>query len=238
MTGRILAVDDDRAILRSLTRLLGGEGYFVQGVATAEEADRYLKREEFDLVLLDIGLPGLDGFSYCRQVRAHWSGPLIILSARSDSADRVIGLELGADDYVVKPFEPRELLARVRAHLRRTREYGAGTTAPAPVMAGELEIDLSKRIVRRRGQQVELTTREFDLLELLARHPDKALNRDWIFEEVWGYDADLGIKALAVYMRRLRLKLEDEPENPRILTTVRGFGYRLVTQPEEMAASA
>jgi DNA-binding response OmpR family regulator len=189
MNAKILLVDDDRAILRSLERLLGGQGYHVSSTVSAEEAWLIVNREPIDLMILDLSLPGQDGLTLCRRIRARWQFPILMVTARGESADKVLGLELGADDYLVKPFEPPELLARVRAQL--------------------------------------------ELLHLLARHRGKAMSKDYLFETVWGYDAELATKALAVYVRRLRQKIEADPDAPRYLVTVRGFGYKLVNPDAE-----
>jgi two-component system, OmpR family, response regulator VicR len=228
MSARILLVDDDRAILRSVERLLSGQGYFVTSSVSAEEAWLILNRETVDLMVLDLSLPGQDGLSFCRRVRARWQFPILMVTARSDSADKVVGLELGADDYLTKPFEPRELLARVRAQLRRVGEYNAAETRPDVIELGRLVIDVDRRDAFLEGRPASLTDREFELLHLLARHRGKAMNKDYLFETVWGYDAELATKALAVYVRRLRQKIEADPDNPRYLLTVRGFGYKLV----------
>jgi two-component system response regulator VicR len=228
MSPRILLVDDDRAILRSVERLLSGQGYLVTSSVSAEEAWLILNRETVDLMVLDLSLPGQDGLSFCRRVRARWQFPIVMVTARSDSADKVVGLELGADDYLTKPFEPRELLARVRAQLRRVGEYNAAETRPDVIELGRLAIDVDRRDAFLEGRPAALTDREFELLHLLARHRGKAMNKDYLFETVWGYDAELATKALAVYVRRLRQKIEADPDNPRYLLTVRGFGYKLV----------
>jgi two-component system, OmpR family, response regulator VicR len=233
MSARILLVDDDRAILRSVERLLGGQGYFVTSSVSAEEAWLILNRETVDLMILDLSLPGQDGLSFCRRVRARWQFPILMVTARSDSADKVVGLELGADDYLTKPFEPRELLARVRAQLRRVGEYNAAESRPDVIELGRLAIDVDRRDAFLEGRPAGLTDREFELLHLLARHRGKAMNKDYLFETVWGYDAELATKALAVYVRRLRQKIETDPDNPRYLLTVRGFGYKLVNPDVE-----
>jgi DNA-binding response OmpR family regulator len=195
---------------------------------SAEEAWLVLTSEPIDLLILDLSLPGQDGLTFCRRVRARWQFPILMVTARGESADKVVGLELGADDYLVKPFEPRELLARVRAQLRRAGEYNAGEARPNQILLGQLTIDVDRRDAFIDGRPAGLTDREFELLHLLARHRDKAMNKDYLFETVWGYDADLATKALAVYVRRLRQKIELDPDHPRYLLTIRGFGYKLV----------
>jgi two-component system response regulator VicR len=234
MAGKLLLVDDDRPFLHSLARLLAREKYHVTAVPTLEEARRALETAPFDLMLLDVNLPVGDGISFCRQVRVQHHLPILLLTARDSVADRVVGLEVGADDYITKPFEPAELLARVRAHLRRSQEYQrAAVPAARQIRLGPLVVDPDARDAHRDGRPVGLTQKEFDLLHLLARHRNKALASEWIFEQVWGYDADPGAKTMAVYVRRLRRKIEVDPENPRFLVTVRGFGYQLVTPEGE-----
>jgi DNA-binding response OmpR family regulator len=224
---RLLLIDDDRFILRSLEKLLAVEGYYCQTAVTAGEARRALEDAPFDLVLLDVGLPDQDGFSLCRQIRARHRMPILFLTAHDDNADKVVGLEVGGDDYLTKPFDPRELLARVRAQLRRATEYTRSPQEPNQITLGNLVVDMDRRDAVVSGQAAHLTDREFELLYFLARHRDKALATEWIFENVWGYDAELGLKTLAVYVRRLRRKIEPDPDNPIHLVTVRGYGYKL-----------
>jgi DNA-binding response OmpR family regulator len=233
MNAKILLVDDDRAILRSLERLLGGQGYHVSSTVSAEEAWLIVNREPIDLMILDLSLPGQDGLTLCRRIRARWQFPILMVTARGESADKVLGLELGADDYLVKPFEPPELLARVRAQLRRAGEYSAAEAQPNVISLGALCIDVDRRDALVSGRPASLTDREFELLHLLARHRGKAMSKDYLFETVWGYDAELATKALAVYVRRLRQKIEADPDAPRYLVTVRGFGYKLVNPDAE-----
>jgi two-component system, OmpR family, response regulator VicR len=233
MSAKILLVDDDRAILRSVERLLSAEGYVVTSSVSAEEAWLVLNHETIDLMILDLSLPGQDGLSFCRRVRARWQFPILMVTARGESADKVVGLELGADDYLTKPFEPRELLARVRAQLRRVGEYNAAEARPDVIELGRLVIDVDRRDAFLDRRPAGLTDREFELLHLLARHRGKAMNKDYLFETVWGYDAELATKALAVYVRRLRQKIEADPDNPCYLLTVRGFGYKLVNPDVE-----
>jgi DNA-binding response OmpR family regulator len=228
VNGRILIVDDDRGIQSSLARHLAKEGFYPVQALSAEMALDLLKTQSFDLMLLDLGLPDLDGISFCRRIRQQWKLPIIILTARSDSYDKVVGLEVGADDYVTKPFGIPELLARIRAQLRRNQEYShESEKAPQQKVLGNVVLDEALHDARVEGNPVGLTAKEFDLFWLLANHPGRALEKYWIFEQVWGYDADLGIKILAVYIRRLREKLENDPNNPTLIQTVRGFGYRL-----------
>jgi DNA-binding response OmpR family regulator len=228
---RLLLVDDDRFILRALEKLLTAEGYYCRTAINGEEARSILAGDPFDMVVLDVGLPDIDGFTLCRQIRATHHMPILYLTARDDNADKVIGLEVGADDYLTKPFAPRELVARVRAHLRRATEYSQLVTSVKQIVLGDLVVDVDRRDAYANGVATRLTDREFELLHLLARHRDKALATEWIFENVWGYDGDQGVKALAVYVRRVRRKIEKDPDNPRHLLTVRGHGYKLVSEP-------
>ncbi len=227
MSGRLLVVDDDRAILYALRRLLGSRGYHVDTALSAEAALDHLERERIDLMLLDVGLPGRDGLTFCRQVRGRWRFPIIMVSARDGSTDKALGLEVGADDYVAKPFDPAELLARVRAQLRRAEEYSSIRSESTAIIVGELRIDAEQRQVFRGDRPIPLTEREFGLMHMLARNMDRALDRSYLFESVWGYDAEMSPKTLAVYIRRLRVKIERDPEHPEYLHTMRGFGYKL-----------
>lgn len=230
MAGRILIVDDDRAITQSLARLLSRDEYFVGVTHSCEEAIFHLQNDpNYDLALLDVGLPGLDGFACCRKLRelGHRM-PVIMLSGRNASMDKVTGLEVGADDYLTKPADPHELLARVRAQLRRSRDYNADSESLERIHIAEgFAIDRRNRDALVNGKRAQLTDREYELLLLLARHVGKALAKEWLYQEVWGCAPDLGIKVLAVYMRRLRQKVEADPDIPVFILTVRGFGYKL-----------
>jgi len=233
---RLLLTDDDPYLTLALQKLLSREGYCCTTAATGEQARRVLAKaaEPFDLLLLDVGLPDVDGLTLCREIRRRRRMPILLLTGRSESADKIVGLEAGADDYITKPFDPRELVARVRALLRRYAEYNQpeATEDDSRICLGRLVIDLDAREAFREGQPVHLTSREFELLELLVRHPDKALATGWIFEKVWGSEADLGLKTLTVCIQRLRQKIEADPQRPRLLLTVRGFGYKLASSAE------
>ena len=226
MPSRILIVDDDRAILAAVQRLLEREGYQVQSAVTAEEAIALLEEQPVDLALLDITLPGQDGLTLCRQIRGEWHFPVIMLTGRGSTVDKIVGLESGADDYVTKPVEPGELLARVRAQLRRSRDYAEAQDS-APIQVGGLMVDPNRRTAAIDGRTLTLTEREFELLHTLARNRGRPLHRDQLFEAVWGYDSELAGNLLAVYVRRLRRKIESDPEAPQYLHTVRGYGYKL-----------
>jgi len=181
-------------------------------------------------VILDVGLPGADGVSVCRRLRAKWRFPVIMLTARSDSMDKVIGLEVGADDYLTKPFDSMELLARVRAQLRRNQEYRAEPEKEnQTVQIGDLVIDPRSRDALVEGKAVGLTNREFELIHHLAKNVDIAVSRDALFEQVWGYDIDFNSNSLEVYIYRIRKKIEKDPDQPRYLHTLRGYGYKLGT---------
>lgn len=228
MPDQLLIVDDDRFLLENLKRLLTREGYGVQTATSGEEALERISIEPCDLMILDLGLPGADGLSTCRRLRGKHNFPVIMLTARSDAMDKVVGLEVGADDYLTKPFEPVELIARVRAHLRRTRDYTRNEHADEkPLSIGDLLIDFQKRDVFVDGKPSEMTTREFELVAHLARNLDKVVAREALFERVWGYDMSFNSNSLEVYVYRIRKKIEQDPNNPRYLKTVRGFGYSL-----------
>jgi len=222
VAGTLLLVDDDKSILSTLRRNLELEGY---AVVTAETGGEALSKVEngVDLVVLDLNLPGIDGVEVCRRIRYTNSVPVIMLTARDQIDDRVEGLDAGADDYLVKPFATEELLARVRALLRRS---GADESAQTVVRVSDLTIDTESRIVKRGDREIELTVREFDLLLFLAQNARKVLTRSAIMNEVWGYDVDVGSNTLEVYVGYLRKKLEAGGE-PRLVHTVRGVGYVL-----------
>ncbi len=220
----ILIVEDDERIRQSLRLALEEEQYRVTEVGSAEEALEVFGRRPPQLVLIDLMLPGLDGFDLCRDLRRSSDVPIIIVTARSDSHDVVAGLEAGADDYVTKPFVPKELSARVRALLRRVR---VGEMAGQALRFGELEIQPDAGIVRRGGEDVSLTKTEFRLLSELAASPGRLLSREILLDRVWGYGYFGDGRLVDVHVRRLRQKIEDDPAHPRHLVTVRGLGYKL-----------
>lgn len=223
---RILVVDDDAFLRENLKRLLEQYQYEVVGVGAGAEALRNLAETPFHLVILDLGLPDVDGFDLCRRIRQKWLTPILMLTARTDSTDKIVGLEVGADDYLTKPFEPKELLARVRALLRRVYEYPAHeANTDGAREFGELVIDFSRRQVSVRGQPVSLTRREFDLLAYLAQNAHRVIPREQLFEQVWGYSIEFSSNTLDVYIYRLRKKIEKDPNNPEYLHTHRHFGY-------------
>ncbi len=225
-------VDDDRFLLRAIEKLLIAEGFQCRSVTTLREAEKDASAAGFDLAVLDVGLPDGDGFTLCRRLRQQFTMPILFLTARSDNSDKVIGLELGADDYLTKPFEPREFVARVRALLRRAGEYNnhfelPGT--PPKLHVGNLLIDSAIRDAFKINEPLHLTDREFALLFYLARRSEQAISTEQIFRDVWGFDADTGPGAVAITVYRLRKKIEAHPEHPRLLVTVRGYGYRLTS---------
>ena len=238
---RALLVDDDRDLARLLTDYLGGHDVTITHVENGARGLLVLASESFDVVLLDVMLPGIDGFEVCRRIRASYDVPIVMLTARGDDADRIVGLEIGADDYVPKPFNPRELLARVRAVLRRARP---GTTSDdsmklAPrerIVVGPLEIDHAARVVKKDGFEITLTSFEYRILLVLARRAGETVTREELATEVrepaqakgkeHAYDPSVD-RSLDVHVSRLRQKLEEDPKEPRLIKTVRGVGYVL-----------
>ncbi len=225
----ILLVEDDENIAEPLIFGLKNEGFQVSHAMDGPEGLKRARAESPDVILLDVMLPGMDGFTVCKTLRKESSVPILMLTARGQELDRVMGLELGADDYLVKPFSFRELLARVRALLRR-RELDRGTPVSTSdrLTLGKLTLDRTARQVWRAGQLVELTQREFDLLRVLMEHSGEALQRQNLIDQVWGAEWIGDTRTLDVHVRWLREKLEDDPSAPRYLQTVRGYGYRLV----------
>ncbi|MBI4492358.1 MAG: response regulator transcription factor [Chloroflexi bacterium] len=229
----ILLVEDEPTLLATIAYTLRREGYQVLTAADGEAA-LALAAQEPDLVLLDVLLPRLDGFEVCRRLRQRSAVPILMLTAKSDEVDRVVGLELGADDYLTKPFGMRELLARVKALLRRRDllvaelERRAVEAEGERLVAGDLVIDLAGHRVTRANQAVALTPREFDLLAFLVRHRDHVFSAERLLEQVWGYDQAVDARTVPVHIRSLREKLEEQPSQPRRLQTVRGVGYRFV----------
>ena len=216
--------------MQSLLRLLSRDGYYLHAVLSGEDAAAHLREDPtYDLVLLDVALPGMDGFACCRALRqGGWRKPVLMLTGRSSPSDKINGLHAGADDYVTKPFDPSELLARVQAHLRRSREYAVPDeeASALPLCEGRV-LDLRSRDAFVDGKPARLTDREYEVLLLLARQRGTALDKTWLFQQVWGNAPEEGIKALAVYIRRLRRKIEADEDHPTCILTVRGFGYKL-----------
>jgi two-component system, OmpR family, response regulator ResD len=222
---KILVVDDEPNIREVVGLYLRRDGHAVVSAGDGEEALELYRRTRPDLVVLDLMLPKMSGLEVCRRIQAERRVPLIMLTARGEEEDRIVGLGLGADDYVVKPFSPRELAARVGAVLRRTVEAAEPADGGALVF-GELRIEPATREVNVRDEPVTLTAREFDLLRHMASHPRRVFTRDQLMETVWGYAFSADTSTVTVHVRRLREKLEDDPARPRYLQTVWGIGYR------------
>ncbi|MCK4177746.1 response regulator [Aciditerrimonas ferrireducens] len=223
MTARILLVEDDERIRTSLRLALEDEGYDVDEAGSGETALSRFAEDPADVVLIDIMLPGIDGFECCRQIRRVSTVPIVMVTARNDTHDVVAGLEAGADDYVTKPFVTKELTARIRALLRRVRAGGE----PSVVQFGDVELRPEEGVVRRAGKEVHCTRTEFRLLCELAANPGKVLSREQLLDRVWGYDYFGDGRLVDVHVRRLRTKIEADPANPQHILTVRGLGYKL-----------
>lgn len=226
MRPKVVLIEDERDIVELVRYNFRKEGFEVESFSRGEEGLQYLRRHPADLVLLDIMLPDRDGFEICRRLRAEErlkSLPVIFLTAKGEEIDRVLGLEIGADDYVVKPFSPRELVARAKAVLRRQTRPAESAEV---VETRDLRLDARTQEVTLRGRSVELSTLEFRLLHFLASHPRRIFSREQLLDEVWGRDRFVTPRTVDVHMRRLREKIEDHPEKPQYLQTVRGAGYR------------
>jgi DNA-binding response OmpR family regulator len=221
----VLVVDDEPIVREVVVRYLAREGHDTLEAGDGIAARALLEQSAPDLVVLDVMLPGTDGLELCRWIRGRSELPVIMLTARGEEADRIVGLELGADDYVTKPFSPRELAARVRSVLRRSGAVGAGVET---LTFGDVQLERDTREARKAGATVRLTAKEFDLLWFLASHPRRVFSRDQLMASVWGYTAALDSGTVTVHVRRLREKIEDDPSRPRHLETVWGIGYRLV----------
>jgi DNA-binding response OmpR family regulator len=218
----VLVVDDEPIVRDVVVRYLNREGFRTLEAADGDSARAVLERETPSLVVLDLMLPGTDGLALCRWIRARSDLPVIMLTALGEESDRIVGLELGADDYVTKPFSPRELAVRVKAVLRRSSPIPRAET----ITAGDLELDAAAREARRGGKLLKLTAKEFDLLWFLAGNPRQAFSRAQLMASVWGYKAALDTGTVTVHVRRLREKIEDDPSRPRHLETIWGVGYR------------
>lgn len=221
MSSKILVVDDDIALGEMIGLVLETEGFQVQFAADGNEAVKAFDVVRPDLVLLDLMLPGIDGIEVCRQIRTKSGVPVIMLTAKSDTADVVKGLESGADDYVVKPFNPKELVARIRTRLRPI-----ASDIDEVLEVGDISIDVQGHEVRRGSEKIGLTPLEFDLLVTLSSNPKQVFTREMLLEKVWGYQYKADTRLVNVHVQRLRAKIEHDPENPKIVTTVRGVGYR------------
>jgi len=222
--GRVLVVDDDASLAEMLSIVLRQEGFDTATVHRGDQALEAFHRHRPDVVLLDLMLPGIDGIEVCRQIRRESGVPIVMLTAKGDTIDVVTGLESGADDYVVKPFKPKELIARIRARVRR---FDAQVDEPLTI--GDLTIDVAGHKVTRAGTPINLTPLEFDLLVCLARKPHQVFSREVLLEQVWGYRHAADTRLVNVHVQRLRSKVEHDPENPEIVVTVRGVGYKAGT---------
>ncbi|RVU22338.1 response regulator transcription factor [Streptomyces antnestii] len=223
--GRVLVVDDDPTVAEVVAGYLDRAGYDVDRAADGPAALDRAHAQPPDLVVLDLMLPGMDGLEVCRRLRERGPVPVIMLTARGDEGERILGLEVGADDYVTKPFSPRELVLRVESVLRRARAAGAPKPS-GPLRAGALTVDPAARRATKGGDELALTIREFDLLAFFLRHPGRAFDREELMREVWGWDFG-DLSTVTVHVRRLRGKIEDDPAAPRLIQTVWGVGYRL-----------
>lgn len=219
--GRVLVVDDDAALAEMLGIVLRGEGFDPVFCGDGNSALDAFRSAKPDVVLLDLMLPGLDGIDVCRAIRAESGTPIVMLTAKSDTIDVVVGLESGADDYIVKPFKPKELVARIRARIRRTDDIGSQVLS-----IGDLVIDVNGHTVRRGSHVLALTPLEFDLLACLAKKPGQVFTREALLQEVWGYRHAADTRLVNVHVQRLRAKIERDPEAPEIVLTVRGVGYK------------
>jgi two-component system response regulator MtrA len=218
----VLVVDDDQDLAEMLGIVLNGAGIEVDLVSRGDEVMDVFRNNPPDLVLLDIMLPGLDGIEVCRQIRAFSvKVPIVMLTAKGDTHDVVLGLEAGADDYMVKPFKPSELVARIRTRLRRTSSELSGILSLA-----DIAIDILEHTITRGGKEIPLTRLEFDLLVALAKEPGRVFTREALLSEVWGYRHSTDTRLVNVHIQRLRAKVEHDPENPTIITTIRGIGYK------------
>jgi two-component system response regulator MtrA len=219
--GRVLVVDDDASLAEMLGIVLRQEGFESRVIDRGDQAVEAFREYRPDVVLLDLMLPGRDGIDVCKEIRAESGVPIVMLTAKGDTVDVVVGLESGADDYVVKPFKPKELVARIRARVRRLDAPQSETLA-----VGDLTIDVAGHQVTRNGSSISLTPLEFDLLVCLARKPWQVFSREVLLEQVWGYRHAADTRLVNVHVQRLRSKVEHDPENPEVVVTVRGVGYR------------
>ncbi|MCW2850559.1 MAG: response regulator receiver [Nocardioides sp.] len=219
--GRVLVVDDDASLAEMLTIVLRQEGFDSRMCTRGDLAIDEFRDYKPDVVLLDLMLPGRDGIDVCKEIRAESGVPIVMLTAKGDTVDVVVGLESGADDYVVKPFKPKELVARIRARVRRFE-----ATSVESLTIGDLTIDVAGHAVHRRGEPISLTPLEFDLLLCLARKPWQVFTREVLLEQVWGYRHAADTRLVNVHVQRLRSKVEHDPEHPEIVVTVRGVGYK------------
>ena len=235
MSQKILVVDDEPHILELVKYNLAQEGYEVLTAHDGAQAVARARDVQPDLIILDIMLPYVDGLEVCRQIRRDSAVPIIMLTAKGGELERVVGLEIGADDYVTKPFSPRELVARVRAILRRTSAEASPAQA-GPLRGGELVLDPTTHEVTLDGRSVDLTAKEFELLRLLLSHPNRVFTRDFLLEHIWGYDYYGSTRTVDMHISRLREKIEDDPASPTYIVTVRGVGYKFKAPTDPRAA--
>ena len=233
MDEKILVVDDEQPIADILEYNLKKEGYNVVVAYDGEQALEKVEQEEPDLVLLDVMLPQRDGMEVCREIRKKYNMPIIMLTAKDSEIDKVLGLEMGADDYVTKPFSNRELIARVKANLRRHQQIAAKEDEVTEITIGALSIRPDAYIASKRGEPIELTHREFELLYYLAKHQGQVMTREHLLQTVWGYDYFGDVRTVDVTVRRLREKVEDNPSRPAWIITRRGVGYYLRNPDQE-----
>lgn len=226
MAERILLIEDDARLAEMVSEYLGQAGYRVSTAAAGKHGLESFARQPYDAVVLDLSLPDIDGLDVCRQLRARWDTPVLMLTARGDAADRVVGLELGADDYLPKPFEPRELLARLRAILRRAHRPGSSE----PLRFGQLEIDRDARAVRVAGKEKALTSHQFGLLVTLAENAGRVLSREALMDLLKGQALEAFDRSIDVHVSRIRMVIEEDPKKPRRILTVRGAGYVFAKQ--------
>jgi DNA-binding response OmpR family regulator len=232
MANRILVVDDARIVTEVVERYLRLEGYEARVAEDGAQALKIAREWHPNLVVLDLMLPEIDGLEVCRQLRHDGSVPIIMLTAKGEETDRIVGLELGADDYIAKPFSPRELVARVKSVLRRTMD-GAGQQIDGLLRYGDLAIDPMAREVSMRGHRINLTAKEFDLLYFFASHPSQVFTREQLMNQVWDYSYSAEYGTITVHIRRLRVKIEADPLKPRYIKTLWGVGYKFESEGHE-----
>ena len=225
MAKKVLVVDDEKLIVKGIRFSLEQDGMEVDCAYDGEEALNMAKANEYDMILLDIMLPKMDGFEVCQAIREFSDMPIVMLTAKGDDMDKILGLDYGADDYITKPFNILEVKARIKAIMRRTAGPREKKEVSSIVEKGDLRLDCDSRRLFISGREVNLTAKEFDLLELLMVHPNKVYSREELLNTVWGYDYPGDVRTVDVHIRYLRQKLEDEPDNPRLILTVRGVGY-------------
>ena len=225
MAQRVLVVDDEKLIVKGIRFSLEQEGMEVDCAYDGEEAVQKAKENEYDIILLDVMLPKLDGFEVCQQIREFSSVPVIMLTAKGDDMDKILGLEYGADDYITKPFNILEVKARIKAIIRRTKKKAPEKENRKVVEKGDLHLDCDSRRLNIGGKEINLTAKEFDLLELMALNPNKVYSRDHLLNAVWGYDYPGDVRTVDVHIRRLREKIEANPREPKYVHTKWGVGY-------------